>query len=470
MKNKEHLEINDRIDLLISGIAHNGDGVGRWQGQAIFVPGALPGESVSVQIIKTMKKYARGKLIMINSSSPHRAEPPCPHYYRCGGCHWQHVEYCEHLNLKTEIIENSLSHIAGIKKISVLESIGMDYPWHYRNKVHFQIEAESAGYKIGFFEKESHKLISIFGKDSKNEPGCLLIAPELNLIAANIEALINKYRPDKVRRENPFFKGLILRKAFATGEIMAIIITDSKKWTQAESFTESLTASFPEITSLIRKIDSKTSPVKINKDYLLYGKNHITDKLGDLSVKISANSFYQVNPLQALNLYKKTSEYIDISEQCSPIIVDAYSGTGTIAMFLADSCKKILAIEENPAAVDDARDNALINRINNIEFYLGKVEQVLPTLIEQNILPDILILDPPRSGCHQQVIESAAASHIPRIIYISCNPVTLARDLALFSADGYRITKVQPIDMFPWTMHTESVVLLSRSKGTTKAD
>jgi 23S rRNA (uracil1939-C5)-methyltransferase len=464
LKSLEPLKINDQIDLLISGIAHNGDGVGRWLGLAVFVPGALPDESVTVKIIKIMKKYARGKLVKINSSSPQRTDSPCPWYFRCGGCHWQHVEYCQHLNLKTEIIKNSLNHIAGIKKASVSQAIGMDNPWHYRNKVHFQIEAESAVYKIGFFEKESHKLISIFGSNNKNENGCLLIAPELNLIAANIEALINKYMPDKIPGGKPFFKGLILRKAFATGEIMAIIITDSKKWIQAEDFTGSLTASFPEITSLIRKVDSKTGPGRINRNYLLFGKDYITDKLGDLSVKISADSFYQVNSLQALKLYKKTSEYIKLSKQLLPVAVDAYSGTGTIAMYIAESCEKILAIEENPAAVDDAKDNALLNRINNIEFYLGKVEQVLPALIEQAILPDILILDPPRSGCHQQVVKSAIASNIPSIIYISCNPVTLARDLSLFTADGYRILEVQPIDMFPWTMHTEVVTLLTRSK------
>ncbi len=456
------LKINEKISLAITGLTHNGEGVGKWHGFAVFVPGALPGETVSVQVTEIKKNYARACLLQLDTKSPSRVEPLCKYHSTCGGCRLQHVDYQEHLHLKTNLVRDNISRIAGLDNVTIHETTGMEHPWNYRNKVHFHIKDTPLGIRLGFYQEGTHRLISLFDQNDQENPDCLLVDKELNLIAGGAQDLLNQLKSKAPN--NGFFKHLVLRKAFFTGEIMVILVTGSQKWPGEELFTKALLKLFPQITSLVRNINDKPGPVMGKHNYLLHGKEHITDRLGNLSIMISPHSFYQVNPIQTEKLYQKVLEYANLNNSTLPLIVDAYSGTGTIALYLAGQKKagRVIGLEVIPDAVEDSKKNALINKIDNIEFYQGKVEELLPKIVDKDLKPDILILDPPRQGCAPEVLQTAAAVKIPTIIYVSCNPATLARDLGRLSQMGYRANEVQPIDMFPWTVHVECVVSMSR--------
>lgn len=458
------LQKKEKFHLQINGITHAGEGVGRYQGMVVFVPGTVPGESVLAEVVEPKKNYARARLLEVIERSSARCEPRCLNFAACGGCRLQHMDYGEQLRQKTILVRESLARIAGLDGVAVLDAVGMTEPWHYRNKVHYQVENCRQGFTLGFFEESSHTLVPCFG-DSCN-PGCLLVDRELNELASVIEKLLNNYGKEfsGQKRSGRFFRQVVLRKGFYTGEVMAVLVTGSGEWRQEKVFVDELLSLKPGLSSLIRNINDGPAGVVLGKrNRLLAGRETITDRLGALAFKISPTSFYQVNPAQTLVLYQKALEYAALTGR--ETVVDAYSGIGTIALFLAGSAEKVYGLEVVPGAVEDARENALLNKIGNVEFYVGEVEKRLPEMAAHSLHPEVVVLDPPRRGCGREALDAVVSMGTPRVVYVSCDPGTLARDLGYLAGKGYRVEEVQPVDMFPWTHHTETVVRIERVKG-----
>jgi len=449
----------DKVSLQINGLNYAGEGVGRYCGIAVFVPYAIPGDTVFAEVIELKKNFARGRLLQIIERSPGRRQPECPLFSTCGGCQLQHIDYQEQLKLKTGLVRDNLSRIAGLKDVEVLETVGMDYPWHYRNKAVFHADIFGGAYELGFYEENSHILASSAIKADYKKQGCLLVDRNLNKAAAIIAELLNKYTPETygMKHKNHFFNNIVLRGSIHSGEIMAVLFTGAGQWPQEKAFTKELINLCPGIASVMRCTNAEQSGKQTR---CLAGSNHLTDQLGHLVFRISPSSFFQVNPLQTLVLYNKVLEYTSLTG--AETVVDAYSGVGTIALYLAKRAKKIFGLEENPLAVKDSQINAALNRIGNTEFISGEVEKSLPALAKKGIIPDMIILDPPRSGCSRRVLDEVVNMQAPKVVYVSCNPGTLARDLGYLNINGYLVKEVQPVDMFPWTRHVECVVLITR--------
>lgn len=456
--NKVTLRVGEKVIVQVTGITHSGSGVGRYNGLAVFIPGTLPGDKVLVETLEKKKNYAVAKLLEIMEPSAIRFEPQCVHFTACGGCRLQHTSYEEQLRLKTALVRDSLRRIGGLGEVVVYETLGMEQPWHYRNKVHFKIERRDGRYQLGFYEEGSHYLTDFFSTENRRQPGCLLVDNDLNQLASLCSELLNKYGREQ---ETGFFRHLVLRKAFFTGEIMAVIVTGGQDWRREKSFVNELIAQQPGITSLVRSIHTGKSGEIMGKEFrLLAGRDAIYDRLNHLTFRISPDSFYQVNPLQTQVLYDKAEEFAALSG--GETVLDAYSGIGTIALYLARRAGKVYGIEVVLAAVEDARCNAVLNKINNVEFFTGRVEKLLPDLADKGLHPDVVVLDPPRRGCDRDVLDAIIAMDVSRLVYVSCDPGTLARDLKHLAGKGYRIKVVQPVDMFPWSHHVECAVLMSR--------
>ncbi|MCG9969353.1 23S rRNA (uracil(1939)-C(5))-methyltransferase RlmD [Pelotomaculum terephthalicicum JT] len=461
------LRIGENVAVEITGLTHGGDGVGRHMGVTVFVPLTVPGDKVIAEISEIKRNFARGKLKMICAGAQSRREPLCPVYARCGGCGLQQMAYEEQLKQKTRMVKDSLARISRLYEVEVKETIGTEYPWHYRNKASYHVEEKQGGVSLGFYERGTHRLVYNADEEgiARNGPRCLLVDEDLNKTAEVIETVLNKYRVEvyKHRRRRGLLRQVVLRKANATGECMAVLVTGPGEWPEEKTIAADLLKQLPALTSLIRNIHHGPEGIEMGlENRLLAGQEYMTDCIESLAFRISAASFYQVNPHQTPVLYNKALEYAGLTG--GETVVDAYSGTGTIALFFAGHAGMVYGLEVVPGAVEDARENALLNGIKNAEFLHGEVEKLLPALATQGLRPDVVVLDPPRRGCRVAALEALADMEAPRVVYVSCDPGTLARDLGYLAGKGYAIEEVQPVDMFPWTTHVEAIVLLQRQK------
>lgn len=472
MKNSNlPLKVGDKISIRLTGVTHAGDGVGRYRQLAVFVAGGMPGETVIARVSDIKRNYVRANLLEVTDPAPARRAPRCAHFSACGGCRLQHVDYREQLRLKTELVRDSLTRIAGLEKVGILSAIGMEHPWHYRNKAQFQVEIDAGRLSLGFYQEGSHRLTAFFTVNAGPVAGCLLMDKEINQIAATVEALLNRHggRALKSGQGSRFFRHVMIRKGFYTGQVMVVLVTGEGNWPGQDAFAEEILSLHPGITSLIRNINhTPAGPLPGRDNRLLAGREYITDRLGELDFIISPSSFYQVNPAQTEVLYRKVLEYAGLEKLSAPVVVDAYSGIGTIALFMAHQAGRVYGLEVIPEAVEDARRNAVLNGISNAQFLPGAVEKQLPLLAAEGLRPDVVILDPPRSGCRPEALKAAADMNTPRIVYVSCDPGTLARDLARLSSRGYIVQEVQPVDMFPWTQHVECIVQIKRAESRMK--
>jgi len=451
------VQSGDIIEISIAGLTHLGEGVGRHHGVAVFVPFAVPGDRVKVQIEEAKRNYARGSVIEQLSSSDYRTENQCLFYGDCGCCHLQHYDYSQQLVFKQDIVRNALQRIGKVDGIEVLPTIGMEKPFWYRNKAEYPVKFVDGVFKSGFFASSSNRLVAL-------GHSCPLQHPLLEKTRESLMVFCNQRETQKVFFEAGLHQ-LIIRCGQKTGEVMVIFVVDNPLNPIALHFVggalSQLMALVPEVVSVYQKVivkgaDKKGSTNRNVTYELMEGKPYIREMIYGLYFDISPGSFFQVNSHQAEILFSKTVEYAN----CKGTAIDAYCGTGSISLFLAQQAEKVYGIESFPASIEDARHNAEINKVKNAEFVLGDSGKVLAAWKKDK--PEAVVIDPPRAGCDARALEGIVLLKPKRIVYVSCNPATLARDLKFLVSKGYSVAEVQPIDMFPQTYHVECVTLMSR--------
>lgn len=456
--------------LAIDGIAQKGKGVGRTKdGQVVFVQGAIPGDLVDVQIQKKRRRHLEGKVTKIIEASPDRTDPVCHHFGLCGGCSWQHMAYETQLKHKQRQVEDAMSRIAGLENISYAPIIGCSETFGYRNKMEFSFSAKRW---LSYEEINGETEIKDRTALGFHIPGmwdkvvdidhCHL-QPELpNKIRNEVKAYAraNSLSFYDSRAKDGFLRSLMLRST-RSGELMVVIQFFYEDVDAQNELLQHLKDSFAEISSLQYIINEKANDSIYDQEILLFsGKNYITEKMGSLSFRITAKSFYQTNPAQAEVLYAKAFELAALKE--TDIVYDLYTGLGTIAQYCAHACTKVVGVESVPDAVQAAIENAKRNKIKNTHFEVGDMRKILTDdFVEKYENPDVVIVDPPRDGMHQKVVEQLIKINSPKILYISCNASTQARDLIALK-EVYKLESSQAVDMFPHTQHVENIVLLSR--------
>ena len=448
---------NLTVEIEITGMTAEGNGVGRYEGTVIFVPSAAVGDRISCRIVKVCKNFCYGKIEDIISPSPDRtAETGCEVYSKCGGCIFRHIGYDAELRIKENIVRDAFRRIGGLEP--EFESIlGCERTSRYRNKAQYPVAFADGKAVCGFYAPRSHRVIPCGDCD---------LQPE---IFSEITAEILKYINDKkitVYDENTKkgnIRHIYLRRGEHSGEIMACIVAAKKNKKIFSELGELLTVKFPDIKSFVLNVNPDNTNVILGRENIIIcGKDHIEDTMCGNRIKISPLSFYQVNTLQAERLYE-TARDLAGSEGCGTLL-DLYCGAGTVGLSFSDDTEKLIGCEIIPEAVENARENARLDNIPNAEFICGDAAKVSETLAERGLAPDIIVTDPPRKGCDERTLLSVIKMAPSKIVMISCNPATAARDCAFLEAHGYKAVKVKAVDMFPRTGHVECVVLLSPEK------
>ena len=454
------LEKNSHHVVEITGLGVNGEGIGRLNGFTLFVERALPGETIEARIVKLNKSFGYGRLIRVIEPSPARVGPPCPHNDNCGGCSLLHMDYAAQLAHKTARVRDCLEKIGGLVGAPVSETIGMAKPWFFRNKAQFPVGLISGKAAIGFYSRRSHRITEI------NE--CLTHHP----VNGDVLAAFSEYlresgaAPYDETTHSGLIRHLITKFGFAAGELMVCVVINGRGLPRPRLLAEKL-ARVKGFSSLYLNVNTARTNVILGEEcILIHGKPFITDIIGGLRFNVSPLSFFQTNPVQTEVLYQKILDFAELRGH--ETVVDAYCGVGTITLLAAKRARRAIGIEIRPQAVADAEENARINGIANAEFIAGSAEEILPGLVEENPSGiDCVIVDPPRKGCGPSLLEAVVKSGAGRVIYVSCDPATLARDLKILcEGAAYEVSRVQPVDMFPHTAHVETVVLLSKLKTT----
>jgi len=458
LNNLMDLKKNSDYNIEISGMTHEGQGVGRINNFPIFVDGAILGEMVLVKIIKTNASYAFGKLISIVSPSENRVAPFCRVYGKCGGCSLQHMTYQAQLDFKTNVVKEALKRIGKLENVLVHDTIGMQGEdsgyghnnFCYRNKAQYPVGMGESGQVIGFYAKRSHRIIESDECGIQDKRSNDIRRVVLKFIKENDISVYNEVDGKGLVRH------LMTRVGFKTGEIMVVLVVNRKNLPHSELLVESLIAKIPEIKSIYLNINKENTNIILGeKNIKIYGSDTIAEYIGEFKFNISPLSFFQVNPVQTEVLYSKVLEYAGLTG--NEVVFDLYCGIGTISLFLSQKAKKVYGVEVIEDAVADARKNAELNGVTNVEFIVGEVEKVIP-----QVKADVVVVDPPRKGCDESTLETLVKTKPNRIVYVSCNPATLARDLKYMSERGYMVVEVQPVDMFPHTAHVECVALMVR--------
>lgn len=437
---------NDIFEIEITGITDEGDGVGRAEGVAVFVPYALIGETVRVTIVKVLKNYAAGKLLEVLAPSPDRIKAECPYFYKCGGCRFWNVDYTAELEYKRKKVEDCLKRIGKID-IGVPPVLGAKDIRGYRNKGQFPVSGDG----IGIYAQHSHRVIDI--------DGCIIQDKSNPDVLKSVREWMSEFDIEPYNEETG--KGCVRHIYTRTGDsgILVCIVTNCEKLPHSDKLVELLRKNVEGLTGVLQNLNDKKTNVVLGKRFrTLWGDDFLIDSLGDCRFKLSPLSFYQVNKTQTEVLYDKAAEFAEISGK--EVVWDVYCGIGTIGQFMASHAKKVVGIEIVPQAIENARENARLNGIENAEYYCGTAEEVAPKLKGEK--PDVIILDPPRKGCEESLLRTVAKTKAKRIVYVSCKPSTLARDLKILVELGYKVEAVQPVDLFPRTHHVECVVLMSK--------
>ena len=445
-KNQEYI-----VEIIDNG--YEGEGIAKIDNFTIFVPGAIKGEKIKILIVKVLSSHAFGKIIEILNESETRQDSDCLTYKRCGGCNLRHIKYEETLRMKRNAVQ-SLVNKTIKNKLKVEETVGMENPFHYRNKAQYPLGINKEGEPvIGVFANRTHEVIPM--------EKCLIQNPQSEEIGKFILKFIkqNNMSIYDEKRGKGLFRHIVIKVGIKTNQIMCVLVINGKSIPKEFELIEKLVVKFPNIKTIVKNINMKNTNVILGQENInVYGDGYIEDKLGEYIFKISPLSFYQVNPIQAEKLYNLGVEMAQISK--NDTVFDLYCGIGTISLFMAKYAKKVYGIEIVKEAVIAANENALLNGVDNTEFYAGDVEVVLDDLINnKGVKADIVMFDPPRKGLDKNSINNILKIKPKKIVYISCNPATLVRDLAEFE-DLYDVQKIVPVDMFPWTSHVECCALL----------
>ena len=449
---------NDLVTLEIEDCGIDGEGIGKADGFTVFVKDAVIGDTVTAKIIKAKKNYGYGRLMEVLKPSPYRVEPKCEFARQCGGCQLQALSYDQQLVFKTNKVKGHLERIGGFTDIPMEPIIGMDELFHYRNKAQFPVGRNKEGKIVtGFYAGRTHNIIE--NRD------CALGVAENKEVLDRVIAHMEKYgiEPYNEATGKGLVRHVLIRYGYFTKEVMVCLILNGNKIPKEEQLVKSL-CEIPGMTSITINVNKKHSNVILGEEIrLLWGQEYITDRIGDISYQISPLSFYQVNPMQTQKLYAKALEYADLHGQ--ETVWDLYCGIGTISLFLAQKAKFVRGVEIVPAAIENAKENAKLNGLENTEFFVGKAEEVLPREYKKNgVYADVIVVDPPRKGCDETLLETMVEMNPDRIVYVSCDSATLARDLKYLCERGYELRKVCPVDQFGMTVHVETVVLLSQQK------
>ena len=449
---------NDLVTLEIEDCGIDGEGIGKADGFTVFVKDAVIGDTVTAKIIKAKKNYGYGRLMEVLKPSPYRVEPKCEFARQCGGCQLQALSYDQQLVFKTNKVKGHLERIGGFTDIPMEPIIGMDELFHYRNKAQFPVGRNKEGKIVtGFYAGRTHNIIE--NRD------CALGVAENKEVLDRVIAHMEKYgiEPYNEATGKGLVRHVLIRYGYFTKEVMVCLILNGNKLPKEDQLVKSL-CEIPGMTSITINVNKKRSNVILGEEIcLLWGQEYITDRIGDISYQISPLSFYQVNPMQTQKLYAKALEYADLHGQ--ETVWDLYCGIGTISLFLAQKAKFVRGVEIVPAAIENAKENAKLNGLENTEFFVGKAEEVLPREYKKNgVYADVIVVDPPRKGCDETLLETMIEMNPERIVYVSCDSATLARDLKYLCERGYELRKVCPVDQFGMTVHVETVVLLSQQK------
>jgi len=448
-KNKEYV-----VDIV--DIGQGGVGIGKYEGFTVFVEGGLIQDKVKVKINKSKKNYAVGDIVEIIEKSPFRVDRICSDNLKdCGGCQIQELDYNKQLELKTSEVKQVISRIGKLENVKIHETIGMESPCRYRNKAQFPIQNINGETAIGFYKKKSHDVIPT--------DMCVIQHDINDKIIKIIKTYIQAYNVS-IYNENTHtgvLRHLVTKVGFTTNEVMVVLVANGDNLPYLNELASVLEENIPGFKTLVLNVNkAKTNVILGKENKVIYGNGKINDYIGDLVFEISPLSFFQVNPVQTEVLYNKALEYAELKE--NDTVFDIYCGIGSISLFLAQKATKVYGIEIVEDAIKDAKINARLNNLNNVEFYVGKAEEVVPKMYSEGKTANVVVVDPPRKGCDEKVLDTIVSMKPDRVVYVSCNPSTLARDLAYLDERGYKCIEVQPVDMFPHTMHVETVAKLRR--------
>ncbi|CAM3279694.1 23S rRNA (uracil(1939)-C(5))-methyltransferase RlmD [Brevibacillus invocatus] len=449
------IRVGQQMTLTIKSLGINGEGIGYFKRKIVFVDKALPGEVVHAEVTEAREKYAIARLLRVVEKSSARVKPPCPVYEECGGCSLQHMDYQAQLASKREIVIESLRKYAKLDHPPVSPTIGMDNPWSYRNKAQFQVGRQDGKLVAGLYQTGSHKLVNLESCQVQHEATTQIVQAAKTIIE---ELGIPSYDE---RKRKGVIRTIVARVAFATGETQLTLVTATPDIPRVKELVLELRTRLPQLIGITQNVNpQKTSIVFGEKTVTLWGKPSIAEKLGDLSFDLSARAFFQLNPEQTEKLYDQVKLAAGLTG--TELVLDLYCGTGTIGLWLAPFAREVRGIEMIPEAVEDARRNAERNGATNSSFHVGKAEVLMPKWAkQQGVRPDVVVVDPPRTGLDDALIRSLLEVLPKRIVYVSCNPSTLAKDVGKMLGK-YELVSVQPVDMFPHTAHVEVTVRLER--------
>lgn len=449
-----NLEPNKIVQVECTGMGHNGEGVCRYDGLALFVPLVLPGEKVKVKITEVKKRHALGVLVEILEASPQRVLPPCPYFGQCGGCQFQHLPYPDQLIWKKQMVIDAFERIGRFSDVPVKDVIGMNIPWKYRNKMQLPLQNNEKDLKIGCYQRGTHQVV--------DTPVCLIQSDWNNQLLEKIKKVLKTYEiPIYSEETHEGWVRQVLGRSNQKNEGLCILVATAKELpNHFDDCLEEL-KSIDGLRGVLLNVNSRRTNTVLGKEtFLLWGEDSLVERLGSLDFSLSGTAFFQVNPVQTEILYDQVVEFAGLTGK--ETVLDAYCGTGTIALYLAPHASKIIGIERHPGAVADAKRNAEQNEVVNCEFFEGDIEQYLADIQKMDL--DIVVVDPPRAGCSPETLETLDQTGSKKIVYVSCNPSTLARDAAYLASRGWNLQKIQPVDMFPHTSHVEAVALIERKK------
>ncbi|PYZ96902.1 23S rRNA (uracil(1939)-C(5))-methyltransferase RlmD [Alteribacter lacisalsi] len=454
-KNKQtqvSMKTGQRFPLTIKRLGIDGEGVGYFKRQVVFVKGALPGEEIVCEVTKVHRKFAEGRVRKIRKASPDRTKAPCPYYDRCGGCQLQHLSYEGQLREKKDVVRQAFERYTklSLDRIEFPDTVGMEDPWRYRNKS--QMQAGNADNKliVGLYQTDSHRLIDI--------EECIVQHPKTDEVTRTVKEILEHLNIPAYneKKRTGVIRTIVTRAGFETGEVQVVLVTATDKLPKEDLVVEKIMERLPFVESVVHNVNSrKTSLIFGDETRVLAGKEKIRETLGDLSFDLSARAFFQLNPVQTKKLYDLAKEAAALTGKEK--VADAYCGVGTIGLWLADGAKEIRGMDVIEASIEDARKNAARLGVDHAVYEVGKAETWLPKWNQEGWKPDVLVVDPPRSGLDDSLLDTIRRVNPKRIVYVSCNPSTLAKNTNVLVKGGYRLKKLQPVDMFPQTAQVEAV-------------